>query len=40
MHLVKDLVKPDLSQTPLLVIALIIAGLLSLEHYNYWKKIE
>jgi len=40
MHLVKDLVKPDLSQTPLLALALLIAGLLSLEHYNYWKKIE
>ena len=40
MHLVKDLVKPDLSQTPLLILALLIAGLLCLEHYNYWKKIE
>ena len=40
MHLVKDLAKPDLSQTPLLILALLIAGLLSLEHYNYWKKIE
>ena len=38
MHLVKDLAKPDLSQTPLLILALVIAGLLSLEHYNYWKK--
>ena len=38
MHLVKDLAKPDLSQTPLLILALLIAGLLSLEHYNYWKK--
>ena len=38
MHLVKDLAKPDLSQTPLLILALLIAGLLSVEHYNYWKK--
>ena len=38
MHLVKDLSKPDLSQTPLLFIALLVAILLSMEHYNYWKK--
>ena len=38
MHLVKDLSKPDLSQTPLLFIALLVAILLSMEHYSYWKK--
>tara|TARA_B100001287_G_C22563936_1_gene472861 strand:+ start:82 stop:417 length:336 start_codon:yes stop_codon:yes gene_type:complete len=38
MHLVKDLSKPDLSQTPLLFIALLVAILLSMEHYKYWKK--
>ena len=37
MHLVKDLVKPDLSQTPLLFLALFIAMLLSIEHYKYWR---
>ena len=38
MHLIKDLANPDLSQTPLLFIALFISILLSMEHYKYWKK--
>ena len=37
MHLVKDLANPDLSQSPLLFIALIVAILLSMEQYKYWK---
>ena len=38
MHLIKDLAKPDLSQTPLLFIALFVGTLVSVEHYKYWKK--
>ena len=38
MHFIKDLANPDLSQTPLLFIALFISILLSMEHYKYWKK--
>ena len=37
MHLVKDLANPGLSQTPLLLLALFISTLLTLEHYKYWK---
>ena len=37
MHLVKDLANPDLSQSTLLFIALIVAILLSMEQYKYWK---
>ena len=38
MHLIKDLTNPDFSQTPLLLLALVISSLLSLEQYKYWKK--
>ena len=38
MHLIKDLARPDLSQTPLLFIALFVGILVSVEHYKYWKK--
>ena len=37
MHLVKDLTNPGFSQTPLLLLALFISTLLTLEHYKYWK---
>ena len=37
MHLVKDLANPGFSQTPLLLLALFISTLLTLEHYKYWK---
>ena len=37
MHLVKDLANPGFSQTPLLLLALFISSLLTLEHYKYWK---
>tara|TARA_B100000614_G_C14418123_1_gene440747 strand:- start:56 stop:394 length:339 start_codon:yes stop_codon:yes gene_type:complete len=37
LHLAKDLSNPSLSQTPLLFISLILAILLSVEHYKYWK---
>ena len=37
LHLAKDLSNPDLSQTPLLFLSLIIAILLSVEHYKYWR---
>ena len=37
LHLAKDLSNPSLSQTPLLFISLILAILLSIEHYKYWK---
>ena len=37
MHLVKDLANTGFSQTPLLLLALFISTLLTLEHYNYWK---
>ena len=37
LHLIKDLAKPDFSQTPLLFLALLISTLLSFEHYKYWK---
>ena len=37
IHLVKDLANPGFSQTPLLLLALFISTLLTLEHYKYWK---
>ena len=37
LHLAKDLSNPDLSQTPLLVLSFVIAILLSIEHYKYWR---
>lgn len=37
VHLFKDLDNPGFSQTPLLLLALFISSLLTLEHYKYWK---
>ena len=37
MHLIKDLAKPGFSQTPLMLLALFVSSLLTLEHYKYWK---
>ena len=37
MHLIKDLANPGFSQTPLLLLALFVSSLLTLEHYKYWK---
>ncbi len=37
LHLLKDLSNPNLSQTPLLSLALTVSILLSFEHYNFWK---
>ena len=37
LHLFKDLSNPDLSQTPLLSLALTVSILLCFEHYNFWK---
>mgnify|MGYP001460757131 FL=1 len=37
VHLFKDLANPGFSQTPLLLLALFISSLLTLEHYKYWK---
>lgn len=37
VHLFKDLDNPGFSQTPLLLLALFMSSLLTLEHYKYWK---
>ena len=37
MHLVKDFANPGFSQTPLLILALLISTILTFEHYKYWK---
>ena len=37
LHLLKDLTNPNLSQTPLLFLALAVSILLCVEHFKYWK---
>jgi len=37
MHLIKDLANLGFSQTPLLLLALFVSSLLTLEHYKYLK---
>lgn len=39
-HLVGEFKSPDLSQIPLLVLALIFSVLLNMEHYKYLKECE
>lgn len=38
MHLVGGLKEPDLSQIPLLILALIVSILLSIEHFRYFRR--
>ena len=38
MHLIRDAATPSLSQTPLLTIALLLAVLLCVEHFKYWRR--
>ncbi|MEM9889203.1 MAG: hypothetical protein AAF849_25265 [Bacteroidota bacterium] len=38
MHLVGELLRPDISQISLLSLMLFISVLLSISHFKYWKK--
>ena len=40
MHLFGAFTEPDLSQIPLLVLALIVSILLSIEHFKYYKQMS